>query len=84
MKKTIYWSVERKNGHANYYFDKNKMLSDWGNAKHLLSSIEKFGIVFYSLDTAITDDLILSLLNGEFRHNMLPDYRKAKLINIEE
>jgi len=83
MKKTIYWSVE-KNGHAEYYFDKNKMFNDWGNTKHLLENIDRYGLHFYSLETEITDDLILFMINGRFSHNLLPDYRNAKMIYADQ
>jgi len=83
MRKTIYWSVTN-DGHTYYYFDKKQMLADWGNAKHLLKNIEKYDIRFYSLDTEITDEMILDLLNGKFSHCVFPNYRSARLINIEK
>jgi len=83
MKRTIYWSVNRANGHAHYYFDKDQMFRDWGSAKRLMNHIEQFNIVFYALETEITDEFILELLNGEFTHCMLPNYRGAKMFNLE-
>jgi hypothetical protein len=79
MKKTIYWSVE-SNGHIEYYFDKDKMFNDWGNAKNLIKNMEKWSLRFYSLEVEITDDMILLMLNGRFSHNLFPNYYNAKMI----
>lgn len=84
MKRMLYWSVERNSNSVNYHFDKNEMLKDWGNAKHFLENVEKYDVVFYELETEITDELVLNLLNGIFSHCMLSNYRHAKLIDVND
>ena len=79
MKKTLYWVVIRSTGKAIYSFDKQKsieaiqMLGEWDVEKEM---------VLYSVETEFTDKVLESLLNGNFNHCYLPNYRDAKSIDI--
>ena len=82
MRLKLWWTVNRDTGKVIGYALKSPVESikvlafDAG-----LKETER--IVIYELETDITPEIIIALLNGKFNHCMFSNYQAAKSLKIE-
>ena len=73
----IYWVVSQNKT----VYSLNNPLDNAVYKSILMDSGYSFnGFSIYELDTIITDEVLISLLNGKFNHCLLPYYQNAKRI----
>ena len=75
----IYWVVFQKKNKAVYFLD--NPIENTSYKEALIDNKYNYtGFSIYELDTIITDEVLISLLNGKFNHCLLPYYQNAKRI----
>ena len=73
----IYWSVFQN---KTIYSLSNPLDNETYKSVLMDNEYNFNGFSIYELDTIITDEVLISLLNGKFNHCLLPYYQNAKRI----